>query len=94
MISDTGPVRRKRLTAIYLADCNSMMFLVGSMYPEVVLFRLGRMHSERLRHYKSQVLLQIPPPSLPLTHIHHTGIQSSNGSPEMYDSNSKKRVTG
>ena len=64
------------------------------MYPEVVLFRLGRMHSERLRHYKSQVLLQIPPPSLPLTHIHHTGIQSSNGNPEMYDSNSKKRVTG
>ena len=46
------------------------------MYPEVVPFRLGRTHSDRLHHYKSQVLLQIPPPSLPLTHVHHTGIHS------------------
>ena len=61
------------------------------MYPEVVPFGLRRTHSERLRHYKSQVLLQIPFPSLPLAHVHHTGTYSPvTEAREMYDSNSKK----
>ena len=74
-----------------------MMLLAGSMYPEVVPFGLRHTHSERLRHYKSQVLLQIPPPSLPSAHVHHTGVHSPvTEAQEMYDSNSKKtndRVT-
>ena len=91
MISDTGRIRRQRLTAIYLADCNSMMFLAGSMYHEVMPFRLSRTHYERLRHYKSQVLSQIPSPSLTSTHVHHTGIHSPvTEAQEMYDSKSKK----